>query len=249
MKKKWFTNILSFIILTGLILSILLSIYFGIVSISKFSFNNCDFNNEAYLIISEYSGLYKITFVLIALFLTYRQVKLSQENNERTISDILKKQEEYNQKKVEIKTENTLIQCSIYSTSIQDSIKDFTDKGIFNGLLQLRLSENLNPINLKTLVANKTMYNIVFNHMTKHHGEISIFLQRMDSFSIYLLKGNIDFDLCGSIIGRTFMEQSEIWLGFIAYYRNDNNPLFANNILDLRGHWEKFIEKIPESSD
>ncbi len=233
--KASLNNIITSIVFTLVISSVIYVTTSFLKIISTQNLSNFDFQ-KAYSILCEYSGLYKFTFIVLAFSVTLRQLKLSQENNERAINQLKLTQEEIETKtQKEIKNE-TLKQCNYFLNDIQLSFKELIGTNDFNGM----------PVKWDKLetVTNESLtkyYPAVLDKINKLNqkdkSDALIVLYKLEAFSSLFNHGFLDIELAKEIIGRTFYMQVGFLFGVIAYYRPENNLTFMKNTLELHKKW------------
>lgn len=226
-----------------IIISILSGIYI-LCSFYDFYQSNLHTAKTFYSALATYSGLYKVALAFLALYLTLNQIRIAQQNNVHTLAQMKTNQDQILKVSENERKENTLKHCSIYFTDIQQSIKELVDKQVFNGL-PVYFSPLLSECNNESLAKNVSLYKKISDNISLDHKEIVLFLNKIDAFALYFLYGNIDLEMGGSVIGSQFLVQSEMWMGFIAYYRQSNDSIFCINILKLRDKWKTYKDATP----
>lgn len=233
--KKTLHYLTNFIVFALLVCSAI----YATSSISKIistqNIHEFDFS-KAYLVLCEYSGLYKFTFIVLAFSITLRQLRLSQENNERAINQLKFTQDDIeNKTQKEIKNE-TLKQCAYFLNDIQLSFKELIGTNDFSGMpvtwdkLETVTSESLS----KYYPAVKKQIDTMNQ---KHKSDALIVLYKLEAFSSLFNHGFVDIVLAKEIIGKTFYMQVGFLLGVIAYYRPEKNLTFMKNTLELHKKW------------
>lgn len=198
-------------------------IYFLIAIVGIFFIGEADVTiiDRAYNAVSKYSGLYKSTLGLFALWLATKRFQTSEKRDDRAIND------------------KTLEHCKYYLEDIQIDIKVFeTEHQVIGTSVMLY---DLNEVSEKEfrLKYPSKVKEVEKTYKTEGNKAVILLLfRRIEVFSALLLKGNLDIELSKKIIGRTFMHQISQMLGLISYYRNEQNLEFMENTVELYLKWK-----------
>lgn len=225
----------------------ILSLFFAIFSLSiSLEFDDSVGFIETVVNISKalesYSELYKFTFIVSAFWVTLNQLKISTDNYNTTLTQVKFVQEDILDKRKKDINDETLKQCNFYLNDLQVSFKELIESGITTGM---HLNwEYLKPITFSSL---KEKYIGSYNKFAKFDREKKnqalLTLYKLEAFSALFVYGSLDKQLAKEIIGHTYAKQVGFLLGIIAYFREDNNSIFASNIIKLYNEW-KTIEVI-----
>ncbi len=230
-----FLRIFSILLTVVSFLFLVFSCTFLLTYDSSINFKSSILN--IYGVISTFSGIYKFTFIVCAFWVTLRQLEISKNNYETTTNQIKFIQKDILDKHNKDITDETLKHCNLYFGEIQKEYKEIMEAKTINGL-------PLNWTNLKS-ITNKSLRekygNLaeqidVMERTTKNN--ILLTLYKYEAFSALFLHGNLDKELAKTIIGETFSRQVGLLLGIIAYFREDDESVFAKNIIKIYNEWK-----------
>ncbi len=137
------------------------------------------------------------------------------------------------------KIKETLKQCEIYMTEIQNAIKELITK---RQDVAQALFPHFDGYELKDMSHNglknfdPTQFNLVKNALL-HQAEIVLLLSRLDSFASTILYGDVDINLAKEIIGRNYYVWAHNFTGFIAFFRKGHDMDYCDRILMLKKIW------------
>lgn len=220
---------------------ITLSIIFFCISIEKIKKSELHLSfSNSYPFLCEYSGIYKFTFVVVAIYFTSMQLAAAQEANQKTLDQLNLTQTEINDKRKIEETNSTLLECKYYLTEIQESFERLTVTGSFDGS---PINYPFEKVTNEALANSENLLKKIEMNVKKSKKEILFTLNKYEAFAALFNHGNLDLNLGKKIIGTSYIGQTELLLPLIAFFRpNDASPFF-NNILHLRKIW---LENISE---
>jgi hypothetical protein len=102
--------------------------------------------------------LYKFTFIVFAAFLTLEQLKIAQNNYQKTLEQLIFTQKDINNKKDTETTKETLLHCQYYFTEIQYAFKELTDVGAMD---RLPVAPSIKTVTNSSLRKNESLFKIV----------------------------------------------------------------------------------------
>jgi hypothetical protein len=139
------------------------------------------------------------------------------------------------------KVSETLKQCQFYLTQLQKDFKDLstTNQSIPNGfnftINKEYLFQDFTYEGLKEF--SSVQLNSIRKALIENPSELLLTLGKLEAFSANVLHGNIDVDLLRKIIGEDYCEWVYKLSGYIAFYRNNQNPRYSEHILSLYTQW------------
>jgi hypothetical protein len=225
----------------------IISLFFVIFSLStKLHFDSSsNFSNSVdsiYNALTTYAALYKFTFIVLAFWVTLRQLEISQNNYNTTLKQVQFVQTDILDKRnKDIKTE-TLKQCNFFLNEMQVSFKDLIETEIVNGMpLDWRLLQTLTSSSLEKNYP--TLYERMKAIERPRKNQILITLYQLEAFSSLFIHGNLDKQLAGDIIGYTYSKQIGFLLGILSFFREDATTVFGQNTIKLYHEWLTDVTK------
>lgn len=231
---KFLQKIIAAIVYASLIASLtfivlsLISLHYSKETLTLSSF---------YSAMTKYSGLYKFTFIVLAANIAIEQLKLSQENYKKTLNQLKLTEDDIFVKKDKEIRDNTLTQCSYYFTELQLSFRELSEKGVLDNL-PVFCSFKGKVYRRALLDYSPSLDKIVQANVSKCSKDILVVLYKYEAYSTLFIHGNFDLTLGKEIVGHVFCRQVELMLPIIAVYREDDNTIFAKNILKLFEVWD-----------
>ena len=230
---KILENILKISVFILLIIS---SIYFLLSVFNFLEQGNLNFE-EFYSSISEYSGIHKFMFLVLAGYLGLRRLKLSYENHQKTLDQLKLTENEIFRKRETDTNSKTLEHCEFYLNEIQIQFKDLIQNKYYQGIPLIW--SNLGNISREELMNKyKVSYQKFIDAEKGLKSESLLTLYKLEAFAANFLIGNTDLELGKEIIGDISVKQVGYLLGLIAFYRTEDNENLFSNILELKNKWE-----------
>jgi hypothetical protein len=194
--------------------------------------------------ISPFLGNFIAPFVTLASALLVLENLKEVRMSNAILLENLNEVKAYNQLTIyKYKREITLKQCQVYLIDIQADIKVISEKG-FPGNAHMFSDYLREPLTSEQIVNNSTFKSHIELYVVdeKLHAFIVLHFSKLESFSAYFLHGDLDLELGKAIISKYFLKQIHAYLPFIAYYRNEEETTYCNNILELYKLWGGVIK-------
>lgn len=216
---KIFNKTMQILIAFFIILSIVSIIYSFIgISHSYFCLNK-DCFDTLIKSLTEYQMVYIALLGLITLYFGFFQIEILIRQNEKK------------------RTIETLNQVSNFYIEVQNNIKEFylsIEKEEYNFFKKEFKINDFTDQDLAEQDVNWCNKYSNFENILLNKNRVTLMLARIESFSNYVLYGNIDMDLFRELLGKEYKRQIEILYPFISTYRNrEKSDKYYSGIVSL----------------